>query len=158
MLSITPCIWFDGRALEAAEFYSQVIPNSRIAHVQPAAADNPSGKAGDVLLVQVELNGVPFTLLNGGPGHPLTDAISFQLNCESQTQVDELWDALTEGGHEVMCGWLTDRFGVSWQVIPSQMGELMGSLDREAAGRAMAAMLTMKKLDINEMRRAFEGN
>lgn len=156
MLSITPCIWFDGRALEAAEFYTRVIPDSSVLHVQHSAGDYPSGKAGDVLLVQVKLHGMTFTLLNGGPGHPPTDAISFQLDCESQEEVDRLWDALTEDGQEVMCGWLTDKFGVSWQVIPSEMNELMSSPDRAASGRAMAAMLKMKKLDVNEMRRAFE--
>lgn len=157
MLRIRPCIWFDGRALEAAEFYCQVIPNSSIVHVQHSPSDYQAGKAGDVLAVEVQLHGMTLTLLNGGPGHPPTDAVSFQLDCESQQEVDYLWEALSEGGHEVMCGWLTDKFGVTWQVIPVEMNELIGSPDREAAGRAMAAMMTMKKLDVNLMRRAFSG-
>ena len=155
MLSITPCIWYDGAALDAANFYVDVIPNSRIVGVQHAPIDDPAGKAGDVLTVRIELNGQPFTLLNGGPGHPVTDAVSFQLDCQSQDEVDRLWAAFTAEGQEVMCGWLTDKFGVSWQVVPIEIDKYLNGDDKERSARAMAEMMTMIKLDVNRLREVY---
>ena len=158
MAKITPCLWFDGDAEEAARFYVSLLPDSRIASVSRSPADNPSTPAGGVLLVGFTLAGQPFTGLNGGPGFPFTEATSFVIDCADQAEVDRLWDALIEdGGSPSQCGWLKDRFGVSWQVVPRQLGEMLGDPDRVRAGRAMEAMLKMSKIDVAEMRRAFEG-
>jgi predicted 3-demethylubiquinone-9 3-methyltransferase (glyoxalase superfamily) len=155
---IVPNLWFDGDAEEAAHFYTSVFPNSRINKVNRAAADNPSGKAGDVLTVDFTVLGQPFTGLNGGPDFKFNEAISFLIDCEDQAEVDKYWDVLVEGGGEhSVCGWLKDRWGVSWQVIPHQMLEYLESTDREASARAFKAMLGMTKLDVNELRRAYEG-
>jgi predicted 3-demethylubiquinone-9 3-methyltransferase (glyoxalase superfamily) len=158
MAKITPCLWFDGRAEEAANFYVSLLPDSRVNGVQRSPADNPSTPAGAVLMVDFILGGQPFTGLNGGPQFQFTEAVSFVIDCENQAEVDRLWDALIAGGGEPgRCGWLKDRFGLSWQVVPRQLGELLGSPDREGARRAMEAMLRMNKIDVEEMRRAFEG-
>lgn len=157
MTSLATCLWFDGAAEEAATFYASVLPDSEVVSIERASADWPAGKAGDVLVVRVRILGHMFTALNAGPGHPFTDAVSFQVECESQEEVDRIWDALTEGGTEVMCGWLTDRFGVSWQVIPLEMNDYVGGPDPEGAARAMRAMQEMVKLDVAAMRRAYEG-
>jgi predicted 3-demethylubiquinone-9 3-methyltransferase (glyoxalase superfamily) len=158
MARITPCLWGDGNAEEAARFYVTLFPDSHVDGVQRALADNPSGRAGDVLLVSFTLAGQPFTALNGGPQFPFTEAVSFLIDCEDQAEVDRLWNALIAGGGSAgQCGWLKDRFGLSWQVVPRQLGELLGSPDRERAGRAMEAMLKMSKIDVEALRRAFEG-
>lgn len=158
MPRITPCLWFDGRAEEAAEFYASVFPDCRIVDVMRSPSDNPSTKAGEVLLVTFTIAGQPFTALNGGPQFPFTEAVSFEVDCADQAEVDRYWDALVEGGGEHgPCGWLKDRFGVSWQVIPRQLGDFLAGPDAEGSRRAMDAMLAMGKLDIEAIQRAYEG-
>jgi predicted 3-demethylubiquinone-9 3-methyltransferase (glyoxalase superfamily) len=155
---ITPNLWFDGQAEEAARFYVSLFPDSRIDGVTRAAADNPSTKAGEVLLVSFTLAGQPFVGINGGPQFPFTEAVSFQIDCEDQAEVDRYWEALVgEGGQPGQCGWLKDRFGVSWQVVPREMGAYVGGPDPAGAKRAMEAMLRMQKLDVAAMRDAYEG-
>jgi predicted 3-demethylubiquinone-9 3-methyltransferase (glyoxalase superfamily) len=155
---ITPCLWFDGNAEEAAQFYISIFPDSRIDDVHRAAADNPSSVEDAVLTVDFTLAGASFMGLNGGPDFRFTEAISFSIDCEDQAEVDRYWIALQAGGgEESMCGWLKDRFGVSWQVVPRQLPEMLDSPDRAAAKRAMEAMLEMRKLDIAKLREAFEG-
>ena len=156
MPKITPNLWFDGNAEEAASFYVSLLPDSRVDNVYRSPADNPSTPAGAVLLVDFTLAGQHFTAINGGPQFPFTEAVSFLIDCEDQAEVDRLWNALIAGGGSPgQCGWLKDRFGLSWQVIPREMGELMASPDAEASRRAMEAMLQMSKIDLNELRRAF---
>jgi predicted 3-demethylubiquinone-9 3-methyltransferase (glyoxalase superfamily) len=158
MSKITPTLWFDGDAEVAAEFYTRLFPDSRIGSVNRAAADNPSTSAGDVLTIDFTLAGQDFMALNGGPEFRFSEAISFTIDCADQAEVDRYWDALVAGGGEhSVCGWLKDRFGVSWQVIPRILPELLASPDREAAGRTMSAMLEMTKIDTAELRRAHEG-
>ena len=158
MSKITPCLWFDGNAEEAANFYVSLLPGSRVDSVSRSPADNPSTPAGAVLTVDFTLAGQRFTGLNGGPQFPFTEAISFVIDCEGQPEVDRLWAALTEsGGTPGQCGWLKDRYGVSWQIIPRQLGEILGDPDTKRAGRAMEAMLKMSKIDVAALRRAFEG-
>ena len=158
MSRITPCLWFDGNAEEAANFYVSLLPGSRVDDVMRSPADNPSTPAGAVLLVDFTLAGQSFKGLNGGPEFPFTEAISFVIDCDGQPEVDRLWAALTEsGGTPGQCGWLRDRYGVSWQIIPRQLGEILGDPDTERAGRAMEAMLKMGKIDVAALRRAFEG-
>jgi predicted 3-demethylubiquinone-9 3-methyltransferase (glyoxalase superfamily) len=157
MPGITPCLWFDGRAQEAAEFYTGIFPNSRIDRVDRSAADNPSVKEGEVLTVSFTLDGKPFMGLDGGPDFQFTEAISFSIECVDQAEVDRYWELLTaDGGAPGPCGWLKDQFGVSWQVVPSQMNEMLNSTDRDGARRAMNAMLQMGKLDVEQLRAAFE--
>jgi predicted 3-demethylubiquinone-9 3-methyltransferase (glyoxalase superfamily) len=158
MAKITPNLWFDGNAEEAATFYVSLLPDSHIDNVYRSPADNPSTPAGAVLLVDFTLAGQRFTGINGGPQFPFTEAVSFLIDCEDQAEVDRLWDALIAGGGSPgQCGWLKDRFGLSWQVIPRQMGELMASPNAEGSRRAMEAMLRMSKIDLEELRRAFHG-
>ena len=158
MSKITPCLWFDGNAEEAANFYVSLLPDSRVENVTRSPADNPSTRAGAVLMVGFTFAGQHFTALNGGPQFPFTEAISFVIDCEDQAEVDRLWSALTEaGGSPGQCGWLKDRYGMSWQVVPRQLGEILGDPDRDGARRAMEAMLAMTKIDVAALRRAFEG-
>jgi predicted 3-demethylubiquinone-9 3-methyltransferase (glyoxalase superfamily) len=158
MLPIYACLWFDGRAEEAAEFYASVFPDSHVDGVSRAAADTPSGKEGDVLVVDFTLNGVRMQGLNGGPDFHFSEAVSFVIECDDQAEVDRYWDALQAGGGEAgPCGWLKDRFGLSWQVSPRRLNELLASDDRDAARRTMQAMLEMGKLDITELEAAFAG-
>lgn len=158
MSRITPCLWFDGQAEAAAEFYTSLFPDSRIDAVSRSPADNPSTSAGEVLLVFFTLSGQRFVGVNGGPQFPFTEAVSFQVDCEDQAEVDRYWEALVEGGgSHGQCGWLKDRFGLSWQVIPRQMGDYLGGPDPDGAARAMEAMLRMGKLDIARLREAYEG-
>lgn len=155
---ITPTLWFDGKAEEAARFYASFFPDSRIDAVHRAAADNPSTKKGDVLLVEFTLAGRGFTGLNGGPLFPFTEAVSFQIDCADQAEVDRYWNALTaDGGSEGPCGWCKDRFGLSWQVVPKRLKALLGSPDKAAAERAMQAMLKMHKLDVAALEAAAAG-
>jgi predicted 3-demethylubiquinone-9 3-methyltransferase (glyoxalase superfamily) len=160
MQKITPHLWFDSQAEEAANFYVSLFEDSKINNVShyPKAAEDVSGKpAGSVMSVSFELNGQNFLALNGGPIFKFSEATSFVINCKDQAEVDELWDKLTaDGGEESQCGWLKDKYGLSWQVIPAGMGEIMGNPDPVKADRAMKAMLKMKKLDINELKRAAE--
>ena len=158
MPNITPCLWFDGKAEEAAKFYTSTFPNSRIDKVVHAAADNPSNRKGDVMTVEFTLDGAKFVGLNGGPDFRFDEAISFVIDCKDQAEVDRYWDALLQGGGEPsMCGWLKDRFGVSWQVTPKRLLELTQSPDLEGAKRAMDAMLQMRKIDIAKIEAAYRG-
>ncbi|HEX4736298.1 MAG TPA: VOC family protein [Allosphingosinicella sp.] len=158
MSKIKPCLWFDGVAEDAANFYVSLLPDSRVDRVVRAAADTPSGPAGSVLLVEFTLAGQPFQGLNGGPQFPFTEAVSFSIECEGQEEVDRLWNALTaDGGKPVQCGWLKDRYGLSWQIVPKAMDRLLGGSDPAGAKRAMEAMLKMVKLDIAELERAYRG-
>jgi predicted 3-demethylubiquinone-9 3-methyltransferase (glyoxalase superfamily) len=157
MPGITPCLWFDGRAQEAAEFYTGIFPNSRVDRVDRSAADNPSVKEGEVLTVSFTLDGSPFMGLNGGPDFKFNEAISFSIDCADQAEVDRYWELLTAGGGAPgPCGWLKDRFGVSWQVVPSEMNEMLNSTDHDGARRAMNAMLQMGRIDLEQVRAAFE--
>jgi predicted 3-demethylubiquinone-9 3-methyltransferase (glyoxalase superfamily) len=158
MAKITPNLWFDGNAEEAANFYVSLLPDSHIDSIARSPADNPSTPAGAVLLVDFTLAGRRFTGINGGPQFPFTEAVSFLIDCEDQAEVDRLWNELIAGGGTPgQCGWLKDRFGLSWQVIPRQLGEMLGSADQEAARRAMEAMLRMSKIDVAALREAFKG-
>lgn len=153
----TTCLWFDGRAEEAARYYTSVFEDGRIGKTSRYTEAGP-GPAGSVVTVDFEINGQKFVALNGGPEFSFTEAISFQITCENQAEVDHYWDRLTEGGgQEVQCGWVKDRFGVSWQIIPAVLLEMVGDPDPEKAKRATEAMLGMKKLDIAELRKAYEG-
>jgi len=157
MPKITPCLWFDGDAEEAAAFYTSVFPNSRIDKVVRSAGDNPSTREGEVLTVEFTLDGAPFIGLNGGPDFKFSEAISFDIECKDQAEVDRYWEALIQGGGEhSVCGWLKDRFGLSWQVVPRELNEMLESSDRAAAKRAMDAMLKMEKIDVAALRDAFE--
>jgi predicted 3-demethylubiquinone-9 3-methyltransferase (glyoxalase superfamily) len=157
MDKITPCLWFDGQALEAAEFYASIFPDSRIDKVERSAADNPSGKKDDVITVSFSLFGRSYLALNGGPEFKFSEAISLSIDCSDQAEVDRYWAALlADGGEESVCGWLKDRFGLSWQVIPRQLPELMASPDRAAAERVMQAMLKMVKIDVAELEAAYD--
>jgi predicted 3-demethylubiquinone-9 3-methyltransferase (glyoxalase superfamily) len=153
---ITPCLWFDTEAEDAAEFYTSVFPNSRIVHVSHYGSAGPRPE-GMVMVVELELDGRSFLALNGGPDFRFTEAISLQADCKDQAEVDRLWETLSEGGEEGPCGWLKDRYGVSWQIVPSRMYELIADPDPERAQRAVAAMLQMRKLDIAELERAADG-
>jgi predicted 3-demethylubiquinone-9 3-methyltransferase (glyoxalase superfamily) len=158
MSKISPCLWFDGNAEEAAAFYTSVLPDSRIDKVHRAVVDNPSTPEGAVLTVDFTLGGQQFMGLNGGPDFKFNEAISFSIDCEDQAEVDRLWDALVEGGGEhSLCGWLKDRYGVSWQVIPRKLPELLNGPDREGASRAMKAMMEMAKIDVAKLQEAYDG-
>jgi predicted 3-demethylubiquinone-9 3-methyltransferase (glyoxalase superfamily) len=153
-----PCLWFDGQAEEAARFYVGVFPNSTVEEVSPAAADTPSGPKGEVLTVNFTLDGQRFMGLNGGPDFTFNESISFVIQCADQAEVDRYWDTLVAGGGEHgPCGWLKDRFGVSWQVVPTRLLELTGGGDAAGAERAMKAMLQMGKIEIAEIERAYAG-
>ena len=156
MQKITPSLWFEGQALVAADFYVSVFKNSRIVRKTYYPEGSP-GVAGTVMTVQFILDGVEFVAINGGPQFKFTPAISFVANCETQDEVDRLWQALSEGGQEVQCGWLTDKYGVSWQIVPTALPDMLSSADTAAAQRAFTAMLGMKKLDIAALQRAYEG-
>jgi predicted 3-demethylubiquinone-9 3-methyltransferase (glyoxalase superfamily) len=158
MADITPNLWFDGVAEEAAEFYTALFPDSRINDVMRAPADHPSGEKGAVLAVNFTLLGRGFTGINGGPRFSFSEAVSFAVDCGDQAEIDRYWAALTaEGGAESMCGWCKDRFGVSWQVVPRRLPELLGAEDRDAAERVARAMLEMRKLDIAALEAAAAG-
>jgi predicted 3-demethylubiquinone-9 3-methyltransferase (glyoxalase superfamily) len=146
MDTITPCLWFDTEAEDAASFYTSTFDDSRI--VEVVRYLEGSSRAGQVLLVSFDINGQRFTALNGGPQFKHSEAISFQLPCDSQDEVDDYWEKLTDGGEEGPCGWLKDRFGVSWQVFPKRLLELLGDPDSERAQRATSAMMAMKKIDL----------
>jgi predicted 3-demethylubiquinone-9 3-methyltransferase (glyoxalase superfamily) len=158
MDKVTPCLWFDGNAEEAANFYVSLLPDSHVDSIMRSPADNPSMKEGGALMVDFTLAGRKYSGLNGGPQFPFTEGVSFVIHCDDQAEVDRLWDALTaDGGQPVQCGWLKDRFGLSWQIVPEELLEMYASSDRDAARRAMEAMMTMVKLDLPELRRAYEG-
>ena len=154
MSAITPCLWFDGNAEEAATFYVSVFPDSHIDAVHHAPGDYPSGKAGNVLLVEFTLMGQPFTGLNGGPHFQFSEAISFQIPVETQGEVDRFTDALSAVPQAEQCGWVKDRFGVSWQIVPRLLMKLMADPDRSRSKRAFEAMMQMKRIDIAALERA----
>jgi predicted 3-demethylubiquinone-9 3-methyltransferase (glyoxalase superfamily) len=159
---ITPCLWFDSQAEEAARYYTGIFKHSKIGRISrytEAGREVHGRPAGTVMTVEFELNGQPFTALNGGPVFKFNEAISFQIMCRTQEEVDHYWNKLTAGGDKnaQQCGWLKDKYGVSWQVVPTVLVEMMTDPDKEKSGRAMEAMLQMKKLDIAELKRAFEG-
>jgi predicted 3-demethylubiquinone-9 3-methyltransferase (glyoxalase superfamily) len=153
MTEISPCLWFDTDGEDAANFYVSVFPNSKILDVARYGEAGPRD-AGTVMTVSFELDGKKFTALNGGPEFSFTEAISFQVSCTSQDEVDAYWSKLAEGGEEGPCGWLKDRYGVSWQIVPTALPELLLDADQEKAQRVMAAMLKMRKIDIGELERA----
>ncbi len=155
LTKITPCLWFDTRGEDAANFYTSIFPDSKILHVTRYGSAGPR-PAGMVMTVLFEIHGQEFMALNGGPEFSFDEAISFQVNCEDQEEVDLYWTALSEGGEEGPCGWLKDKFGVSWQIVPTVLDELVRDPDTEKAQRAMTAMLGMKKLDVAELVRAAE--
>jgi predicted 3-demethylubiquinone-9 3-methyltransferase (glyoxalase superfamily) len=157
MAKISPCLWFDGEAEEAANFYVSLLADSRIIKVQKNLVDGPAGKAGTVLVVQFSLAGQEYMALNGGMRFEYTPAISFKIDCADQPEVDRLWDALSKDGSVQRCGWLRDRYGISWQIVPSVLPQLLGGPDRAGAERAMHAMLQMVKLDIGALQRAYDG-
>lgn len=155
MQKITPFLWFDHEAEEAMNFYVSIFRNSRIISVTRYGEGGP-GPAGEVMTGTFQLEGQEFTALNGGPDHKFTDAISFFVDCKTQEEVDGLWNKLTEGGEEGPCGWLKDKFGVSWQIIPTLLGELLGDPDPLKSQRVMQAMLQMKKIDIKALKEAYQ--
>jgi predicted 3-demethylubiquinone-9 3-methyltransferase (glyoxalase superfamily) len=152
MGKITPFLWFDNDAEEAMNFYCSIFEDAEVGEVTRA------GPNGEVVYASFRLHGQDFMALNGGPQFPFTEAVSFFVNCGSQEEVDDLWTKLTaDGGEESRCGWLKDRFGLSWQIIPSVLGEMLGDPDPQKSQRVMAAMLQMVKIDIDELRRAYDG-
>jgi len=162
MKNISPCLWFDSQAEEAARYYTSIFKNSRIINVSrygEAGYDIHNRPAGSVMVVDFELDGRKFLALNGGPIFKFNEAVSFIVDCESQDEVDYYWDNLSRGGDEraQQCGWIKDKFGLSWQVVPTILGELMSDPDPVKSGRVMNAMLKMKKLDIATLRKAYAG-
>jgi predicted 3-demethylubiquinone-9 3-methyltransferase (glyoxalase superfamily) len=153
MREITPCLWFDTEGEEAAKFYTSVFPNSRITDVARYGSAGPRPE-GTVMTVSFELDGLKFVALNGGPEFTFNEAVSFQVLCESQEEVDTYWSTLSKGGEEGPCGWLRDRFGLSWQIVPTRLPELLEDPDREKSQRVMAAMLEMRKIDVEALERA----
>ncbi len=154
--TIRPCLWFDTQAEDAATFYTSLFEDSRIVEVAHYGSAGPRPE-GMVMTVAFELAGQPFLALNGGPQFTFDEAVSFEVECESQAEVDRLWAALSEGGSEGPCGWVKDRFGLSWQVVPARFNDLLRSAEPEAAQRAITAMLSMGKLDIAALERAAAG-
>jgi predicted 3-demethylubiquinone-9 3-methyltransferase (glyoxalase superfamily) len=159
---ITPCLWFDGQAEAAANFYVGIFKNSKITHVQrygEVGREHHRQEPGTVMVAAFELEGQPFTALNGGPLFKFSEAVSFQVMCESQEEVDYFWDKLSAGGdpQAQACGWLKDQFGLSWQVVPKALIEMISDKDAAKSQRAMGAMMQMKKIDIAACRKAFEG-
>jgi predicted 3-demethylubiquinone-9 3-methyltransferase (glyoxalase superfamily) len=157
MSKISPCLWFNGDAEEAASFYVSLLPDSRIERIRRNLADGPAGKAGSVLVVEFALAGQRFLALNGSIRFEHTHAVSFYVDCEDQAEVDRLWEALGRGGEPVQCGWIKDRYGVSWQIVPKILPRLLGDPDAARAQRVMQAMLQMVKLDIAALQRAYDG-
>ena len=157
MKKITPFLWFDNQAEEAMNFYVSVFKNSKVLGVSRYGDAGPGAK-GSVMTASFELNGQEFTALNGGPEHyGFTEAISFFVDCESQQEVDYLWEKLTEGGEPGPCGWLKDKYGLSWQIVPGALGEMLGDKDPAKSQRVMQAMLKMSKLDVAKLKQAYEG-
>lgn len=155
---IQPCLWFNKNAEEAARFYADTFPDSRIDSIERAPGDYPSGNAGDVLVIQATILGMPFMLLNGGPEFTFDEAVSFQVETEDQEETDRYWNAITtNGGEESVCGWCKDRFGLSWQITPRRLTQLMAEKDPEKSKAAFDAMMQMKKIDIAALDAAVEG-
>lgn len=156
MQKITPFLWFDNQAEEAAEFYVSIFKNSKILGVTRYGEAGP-GPKGSAMTVRFELGGQEFIALNGGPHFKFTEAISFSVDCKTQDEVDEFWRKLSEGGEEGQCGWLKDKYGLSWQINPAILGEMLSDSDAKKAKRVMEAMLKMKKIDIGRLRQAYDG-
>ncbi len=156
MDKIIPCLWFDDQAEQAAKYYTLIFKDSKIDNISYYGNEGP-GEKGKVLTVTFQLHGQDYMALNGGPQYKFTPAISLFVNCDNQEEVDYLWEKLSEGGEKGPCGWLTDQFGVSWQIVPTILGKLMADKDAEKAGRVMHAMLQMGKLDIAQLMQAYEG-
>jgi predicted 3-demethylubiquinone-9 3-methyltransferase (glyoxalase superfamily) len=162
MTKITPCLWFDGEAEDAARFYSGIFPNSKItsiSHYGEAGREVHGQPAGKVLTVAFELDGRPFTALNGGPQFKFNEAVSFQIPCRNQEEIDYYWDKLTAGGdaRAQQCGWLKDRYGLSWQVFPAAVMDMLQDQDRKKADRVMQAIMEMRKMDLAALERAYAG-
>jgi predicted 3-demethylubiquinone-9 3-methyltransferase (glyoxalase superfamily) len=160
MQGFTTCLWFDSQAEEAARFYTSVFRNARIGGITrygESGAKASGRPQGSVMTVEFEAAGQKFLALNGGPAFTFNEAISLMVNCESQEEIDEYWAKLSAGGRESVCGWLTDKYGLSWQVVPAELGQLMQDKDPAKGERVMAAILTMKKLDLEALRRAYRG-
>jgi predicted 3-demethylubiquinone-9 3-methyltransferase (glyoxalase superfamily) len=157
MNRIIPHLWYADKAEEAARFYVSLLPDSRVDSVVTMPADSPAGPAGSVQVVEFTLQGQPFLAINAGPLDPFNHAISFVINCDDQAEVDRLWDALSQGGSTEMCGWLKDRYGVSWQIVPTVLGEMMKDKDPVRGRRVAEAMLKMVKLDIRALQEAYDG-
>ena len=155
MQKIVPFLWFNGQAEEAARFYVSVFKNAKLGDVS-RYTDGAPMPAGTAMTASFELDGVEFIALNGGPEFTFTEAISMFVRCESQEEVDYYWTALTEGGEESQCGWLKDRFGLSWQIVPNALMDMLSDADREKAGRVMQSMLQMRKIDVATLRRAYD--
>lgn len=155
---ISPCLWFDGVAEEAAQFYTTIFPNSHVDHIERTPIDTPGAKQGAVILVEFTIAGLSYQALNGGPHDQFNDAISLSVSCEDQAEVDRFWEALLAGGgRPVQCGWLKDKFGVSWQIVPEALPRMMKDEDPAKAKRVMEAMMRMVKLDVEALQRAYEG-
>ena len=155
MQKITPFLWFNDKAEEAMNFYTSIFKNSKVGTVSRYGEEGP-GPKGTVMSATFELDGLEFIALNGGPEFTFSPAISFFVNCETQEEVDELWEKLSEGGEKQRCGWLRDKYGLSWQIIPSILGEMLQDEDAEKSQRVMEAMLKMDKIDIKELKQAYE--
>jgi predicted 3-demethylubiquinone-9 3-methyltransferase (glyoxalase superfamily) len=155
MQKITTCLWFNGQAEAAVKYYVSVFKNSKIDHVMRSTVDTPGGKKGSVLTVEFTLDGTPFLALNGGGAFPFTQAISLMVICKTQAEVDTLWKKLTKGGKEVQCGWLQDKYGLSWQIVPVAMLKMLRDKNRKKAQAAMQALLGMIKLDIGRLSAAY---
>jgi predicted 3-demethylubiquinone-9 3-methyltransferase (glyoxalase superfamily) len=154
------CLWFDGRAEEAARFYASVFPRSKVGRILrygPAASKSSGLPEGSVLTVEFELDGRPFMALNGGPAFRFSEAVSFVVPCKDQEEIDAYWAKLSQGGEESACGWLKDKFGLSWQVFPTRLLDMLADRDAAAAERAMTAMLSMRKIDLPTLEKAFAG-
>jgi len=156
MSKITPFLWYDNSAEEAMNFYTSIFKNSKILSVSRYSEGGP-GVPGTVMTATFELDGQEFIALNGGPHFKFTEAVSFSVNCETQEEVDEMWEKLSEGGLKSRCGWLKDKYGLSWQIIPPILGELMGDKDPEKSKRVMEAMLKMTKIEIEKLKQAYDG-
>ena len=157
---ITPCLWFDSQAEEAANFYTSVFKNSktgRISRYGKAGQDVHGRPSGSVMTVEFELDGQPFVALNGGPFFKFTEAVSFQVFCETQQEIDHYWNGLSKGGEEGPCGWLKDKYGLSWQVVPTVLPQMMSDSDAKKSERVMNAFLKMKKFDLAQLNRAYQG-
>ena len=156
MQKIIPCLWFDGKAEEAMNFYASIVPNSKVLSVLRVGDAGP-GPKGSVLTANFQLQGVEFLALNGGPQFKFTEAVSFIIYCETQEEVDRYWEKLSEGGHKDQCGWLKDKYGLSWQITPIQLPQMLKDKDPKKADRVMSAMMKMNKLDIKALQQAYDG-
>ncbi|MBC7950045.1 MAG: VOC family protein [Chitinophagaceae bacterium] len=155
MQKITPFLWFDGKAEEAMNHYTSIFKNAKVGNVARYSEGGPA-PAGTVMTAEFEIEGQEFIALNAGPMFSFTPAISFYVKCFTQEEIDHYWEKLSEGGEQQQCGWLTDKFGVSWQIVPPVLGEMMSDKDRKKASRVMQAMMTMKKIDIKKLKEAYD--